>query len=111
MKFSEDRGSALIEFIGFGLLFQIAVLTAIIIFGQNLEDKMIAEAVARHSLRSFMLTGTPVDISAKEVVSSWGEATPSSVSMKCIPDCQSKDSRLEVTVTIGSASSRSVIVR
>lgn len=70
MKFStdisEDEGSALVEFIGFGLLLQIPVLM-FTTFALSLQHQQFAlEAIARHGIRAHVLV--PDEVSTTKVI-------------------------------------------
>jgi hypothetical protein len=111
MKFSDDRGSALIEFVGFGLLLQVLLLAAVIQLNGSLQDKILAESIARHSLRSYVLTGVDVQTSAHEILASFGSAAQPVIELSCQPDCQTSRAELQLVVRVGSALAKSAVVR
>lgn len=111
MKFSDECGSTLIEFVGFGLVVQFLLLAAVLQLNDALQDKIMAEAIARHSLRSFVLTGANVQTSAHEILSSFRSAAQPVLELSCQPDCQTAAARLQLVVRLGVASAMSVVVR
>jgi hypothetical protein len=111
MKFSDDGGSALIEFVGFGLLLQVLLLASVIQINGSLQDKILAESIARHSLRSYVLTGVDVQTSAHEILASFGSAAQPVIELSCQPDCQSSLAKLQILVRVGSAHAKSAVVR
>ena len=111
MRFSDERGSALVEFVGFGLLVQALLLAAVIQLNASLQDKIMAESIARHSLRSFVLTGSDVQTSAHEILTSFESKAQPVIQFSCQPDCQTSPAHLQLIVQIGSASAKSLVVR
>lgn len=51
-----ERGNAVIEFIGIGLIAQLVIFSFIVQLGVDFRSEMAASAIARQSLRSMQLT-------------------------------------------------------
>ena len=110
-QLSKDSGSAILEFVGFGLLVQIPLLMMAVNFAEVQQAQFAAEAIARHSLRSFVLMGTPVSEAAAEIVADFKLTTQPSLQMSCRPagDCESPDSIITLRVVLGKAQAQSVM--
>ena len=104
-KFRSDRGSIVLEFLGFGLLLQIPLLLLCTALIGAQHDQYVAEAITRNALRSFVLKGTPVAQTVAEIALDY--KTPLSrvsVAFSCRPsDCSADDVWLEVKTRIGAA--------
>lgn len=111
MKFSDDRGSALVEFVGFGVIVQLALLIWVIQLSEVTGDKLIAESIARHSLRSMLASGVSPQFTAFEITRIFAISTVPRVLVACNPDCNSIGSRIEINVQLGAAQSRAVGVK
>jgi len=113
VNFRDDEGSAVLELVAFGLLFQIplAMFASQLILLQH--DQLAAEAITRDVLRSFVLLDAEPSTVAEMAASAYG-VTPSRilVSMTCRPlDCRQERSWVTVNTKIGSATSSGVIQR
>lgn len=104
-KFRSDRGSIVLEFLGFGLLLQIPMLLLCTALIGAQHDQYVAEAITRNALRSFMLSGTPVAQTATEVALEYKvPASRVSVALSCRPtDCSDAGVWLELKTQIGLA--------
>jgi hypothetical protein len=108
---SSDAGSALLEFVGFGLLLQIPLLMMAVSFAEVQQTQFAAEAIARHSLRSFLLIGTPVSEAAAEIVADFQLRTEPRLLLTCRPtgDCEVPGTLLTLEVFLGKAHAVSVM--
>jgi hypothetical protein len=113
VNFKDEEGSAVLEFIGFGLLVQIPL----ILFASNLvsvqQDQFAAEAITRDALRSFVLLDREPSEGAVELAEAY-RVSPSriTVTMTCRPtDCRQEGTWVYVQTHIGNASASGVIQR
>lgn len=107
----QDSGSAILEFVGFGLILQVPLLMMAVSFAEVQQTQFAAEAIARHSLRSFVLLGTPVSETAAEIIIDFRLATQPKLQMSCRPvgDCESPGSVITLKVLLGQALAQSVM--
>jgi hypothetical protein len=107
--FADESGSAVLEFVGFGLLLQITLLMISVDLAALQQSQFAAEAVARHSLRSFILTGTPVDLTAREIMTDFLMTAEPKLQMSCLPagGCENSGSIITLNVTVGRAQAQS----
>lgn len=113
VNLSDETGSVVIEFVGFGILLQLPILMfAVSLIGAQ-HDQFAAEAITRDALRSFVLLDkSPSDIAAEVSAAYRVPLARVSVSMTCTPsDCESEASWIEITTRIGSAVARGSINR
>jgi hypothetical protein len=98
-----ESGSALIDFVLYGLLIQMTVL----VFGLQVfslqSAQLAAESAARHALRSFALSGADPNESVRSIVEDFNFSEDYKVSFSCVPDCVSDGSLLKITVKISAA--------
>ena len=107
----EDSGSAVIEFLGFGLLLQVSVLIGLVQFSNFQAEQMAAESIARHALRAYVLFGTTPETTGDQLIAEVGLSVKPNFKMYCSPDCYSQGSVLRLKAEIGAASSVAVAVR
>ena len=112
-KFSNDQGSVVLEFLGFGLMLQIPIL----IFCTSLigiqHDQFVAEAITRNALRGLVLTGTPVAQTVQELALEYRIPTARvKTYLTCRPaDCTSDGVWMELSTRIGLTTARGVILK
>ncbi len=111
MKITGDRGSMLIDFLGYGLLLQIPVLLLATQFATMQSAQLAVDSIARHSLRSYVLQGIPIDVSAKEIAKDFNLKSLPSVYLICSPNCTNTNSILRLTAELGTMNSTSVMIR
>ena len=111
VNFNSEEGSAILEFIGFGLLLQIPL----VVFALNLvalqHDQLAAEAITRDALRAFVLFDRDPSESALELAAEY-RVSPSriKITMTCKPvDCQPEGTWIHARTQIGSASAIGVV--
>lgn len=108
---NRDSGNALVEFVLYGLVLQVLVLT----FGLQVisiqAQQLAAESAARHALRSYVHSGADPEISANSIVKDLGLASKVEVQLACSPDCESEGSILNLKVRVGDVSSIALSVR
>jgi hypothetical protein len=102
-KFSSDHGSAPLEFLGFGLLLQIPVLVMVINLASIQHDQLVADAICRDSLRSYLLLGAQPELTAARVAAEYG--TPiNRIKLQVIcefGDCETEGNRIRVIAKVG----------
>ena len=107
---STESGSALIDFVLYGLLIQMTVL----VFGLQVfslqSAQLAAESAARHALRSFALNGVAPDQSVRSIAKDFNFSEDYKVSFSCDPDCISAGSVLKITVKISSATATAKMI-
>lgn len=108
----DERGSAVLEFVGFGLLMQIPLLMMSMDLVELQQSQFAAEAVARHSLRSFILLGTPVETTAAEILKDFRLTTNPKLELDCKPstNCAAPGSILTLRVQVGRAQAQSRMI-
>jgi hypothetical protein len=110
---AQDQGSAVVEFVGFGLLLQVPLLIVAVTLAQVQLDQFAAEAVARHSLRSYILAGTPIAQSAREVLQDFAVTALPDLQVSCSPskDCEASGETVSLHVQLGLAQAESIVIR
>jgi hypothetical protein len=69
LKLTDESGSAIIEFVVFGLIAQLVLFGFLIKLGVDFRSELAAEALARQSLRSIQLSSSQdIGISMAETV-------------------------------------------
>jgi hypothetical protein len=111
VKIIDDRGSALIDFLGFGLLLQIPLLLLSTQLAAIQSMQLAADSIARHSLRSYVLQGKEPQETALQIANDFHLSGDPKIELICEPDCISPFSVLRLNVLIGSVKSSSVMIR
>jgi hypothetical protein len=111
VRISDERGSSLIDFLGFGLLLQIPVLMLATQLATVNINQLAADSIARHSLRSFVLQGASVDLTAQHISEDFHLKNNPVVQWDCQPDCINPGSILRLKVNVGGARANSVMIR
>lgn len=111
MRIRSDRGSSMIDFLGFGLLLQIPVLMLATQLATIQKNQLAADSIARHSLRSFVLQATPVELTARQISADFHLKIQPVVEFDCQPDCTSPESLLRLNVSVDGVRATSVMVR
>ncbi len=101
----------MIDFLGFGLLLQVPVLTLATQMGTLLTNQLAADSIARHALRSFALQDAPVELTARQIAEDFRLRIRPVVELNCQPDCISPESVLHLNVSVGDARANSVMIR
>ena len=107
----EDRGSALFDFLIFGIVLQVGLLTAGLQILNLQSSQLVAESIARHSLRSFVITGTNPEDTAKQLLQEYEITSVPSVQFSCSPNCDDVGAVVSIVVSIGSAKASATMVR
>lgn len=106
-----DRGSAIVDFVFYGVVIQVAIL----VFGLQVfsmqSAQLAAESAARHALRSFVLNGADPDESVRRIAQDFGFVGQQKVLLSCLPDCVSEGSVMQITVVVASAKASSKMIR
>jgi hypothetical protein len=111
VRFSDESGSVVLEFVGFGLILRVPILMFVTTLLGLQHDQFAAEAITRDALRSYVLLGKPPIETATEVSQAY-RVPMSRVSMvvSCRPhDCEAGDSWVEITTKVGAVTARGVI--
>lgn len=102
-----ERGSAIVDLIGFGVLLQIPILMFATLAIQTQQQSFAIEAVARHGLRAHVLW--PDSASTAQVISELASDFGISVqrldwTIRCSPDssCKSPNTTAEIEVRLGN---------
>lgn len=111
MRIKDERGSSMIEFLGFGLLLQVPVLMFATQLATIHTNQLAADSIARHSLRSFVLEDAPVELTAQQISEDFRLKINPVVDLDCKPDCISPESLLRLRVSVGSVEAVSVMIR
>lgn len=111
LRIFDERGSALLEFLAFGLLLQVSVLIWLINVSNLQGQQIAAESVARHALRAFVLDGSPTQETGEQVLHDFGIKLAPQLNFTCDPDCNSPGSVLRLQVVVGAARAEAVAVR
>lgn len=106
-----ERGSLLLEFLGYGLLLQIFPLVLFVQISHLQTYQLAAESIARHSIRSFVISQTDPEVTAHQILDDFGIDSKSKISMECKPDCFNPGSTLILRVTLNSASAESIWIK
>ena len=112
LKFLGDEdGSAVLEFLGFGLLLQVAVLVGLASLTNLQSQQLAAESISRHALRTYVLFGTDPEVTANQLVGDFGLEVRPVLKLTCNPDCQTIGSVLRLRVSIGDSRAEAVTAK
>lgn len=106
-----DSGSALIEFMLFGLVIQIGALTFFLQLINLQASQIAAESIARHSIRAFVLFNTHPNETANQIARDFGIKEEPRVDLTCTPNCLDEESLLKVDVKLNGAVASAVFIR
>lgn len=106
MRSSADSGNAPIELVAISIL----LILPLSFYAQALDQiskQLLAEQIARHTLRSLVLSGNPQQLGlanqqAKEIAASWGLKLNPEISLDCQAGCGPGD-LLTIAVAIDKA--------
>lgn len=107
----QETGSALIEFLGFGLLLQVSVLIGMVQLSSFQAQQMAAESMARHALRAYVLFDTAPESTGDQLQADLGVQAKPIFSFSCMPDCESQGSIIRLKARIGSATAEAAMVK
>jgi len=110
---SSDRGSAVIDFIGFGVLLQIPVLMFATIALSSQHQQFALEAIARHGIRAHVLVPDRINTTRviSELAADFGLKQSDLVwDLSCNPDpkCVSPGSIARLQVKLGGLSAEAL---
>lgn len=108
---TEETGSAVIEFLGFGLLLQVSVLIGLVQLSNVQAEQIAAESMARHALRAYVLFGIAPEVTGNQLQADLAAQGKPVFSLSCAPDCDSEGSVLRLKAKLGSATSVAVAVK
>ena len=108
---TEETGSAVIEFLGFGLLLQVSVLIGLVQLSNVQAEQIAAESMARHALRAYVLFGIAPEVTGNQLQADLAAQGKPVFSLSCAPDCDSAGSVLRLKAKLGSATSVAVAVK
>lgn len=106
-----DRGSILLEFLGYGLVLQILALTLFVQIANLQSSQLAAESIARHGMRSFVLSQIEPSETAAQILNDFGIQSKPEINMECSPDCLTVGSELRLRVTVDRAIAEAVWIR
>lgn len=113
VNFKDDVGSAVLEFIGFGLLLQIPMMLFAINLVALQHDQLAAEAITRDALRSFVLLDREPLERARQLAADY-RVDPRRIllTVTCKPtDCNEERSWVSIETRIGLAASIGALQR
>lgn len=104
-NFKSDTGSAVLEFIGFGVLVQVPLLIVSVGLTGLQHDQLAADAINRDSLRALTLQGRQPSETAAEIAEEFHiEPIRVQLQITCEDgDCSSPGALVRLTTIIGSA--------
>jgi hypothetical protein len=113
VKLNEDRGSAVLEFVGYGILLQVPLIALSVGLVSVQHDQLAAEAITIESLRSFIVENRSPSQSAADLASAYRISVDRvRVQVSCqLDDCYSDHSWIRVTTQIGSVKASAVAQR
>lgn len=109
--YADETGSAIIEFLVFGVLLQVGILTLFLQISSLQTNQLVAESIARHGLRSFVLFDLDPKQTAMQISQDFKAGIYPEVQLLCQPNCFDDGSLLRLNVKVGSAEASSVFVR
>ena len=111
MKIKGDRGSVIIDFVFFGVFLQLGLLLlATQIIGIQ-SNQLAAESIARHCLRSFLISGTDPMVTANQILQGFESEEKADVEIKCDDNCELEGTRISVSVKVGLAQASLTAIR
>lgn len=111
MKISSERGSAVLDFVLFGVVIQVGLLIfATQIFGIQ-ANQLAAESISRHGLRAYILSDVSPEVTSAQVLSDFGISKPAEVALNCDPNCTGANSVISLKVVVGKAEAVAVAIR
>lgn len=110
-QLTEETGSAVIEFLGFGLLLQVSVLIGLVHLSSLQAEQMAAESMARHALRAYVLFGIAPEVTGNQLQADLAAQGKPVFSLTCAPDCESQGSVLRLKAKLGLATSVAVAIK
>lgn len=108
---SQDKGSAIIEFLLYGVLLQVSVLLIGLQVISLQSSQLAVESIARHALRAFVVTGQQADQTAQSLLRDFGSTKTAEIDLRCQPDCYSEGAIITIKVSLAGASAVSSVVR
>jgi hypothetical protein len=103
-RFIEEKGSAILEFLIFGLAANLALLTFSVEIIQSQKNQLAADSIARHASRDFSLNLS--EISAQQVASEVAtgfslQPNQWQIAAECEPaDCMAADALVKIQVSV-----------
>jgi hypothetical protein len=113
VNYRGEQGSAVVEFIGFGLLLQVPLMLFAISLVSLQHDQLAAEAITRDALRSYVLLNREPSETAMRLAADY-RVPPNRIQLtvSCKPrDCVEEGSWIFVETKIGRASAVGVLQR
>lgn len=108
---SQDKGSAIIEFLLYGVMLQVSVLLIGLQVISLQSSQLAVESIARHALRAFVVTGQQPDQTAQSLLRDFGSTKTADIDLRCQPDCYSEGAIITIKVSLAGASAASSVVR
>ena len=110
-RLHNESGSALIEFLLYGLILQVGALTLFVNLTTLQASQLAAESIARHGLRAFVNSNVDPNETALQVASDFQIQAKPILKLFCDPNCQDQGSTLRLQVKLNSAVASSVFIR
>ena len=110
-RLKSDAGSALVEFLVFGLVLQVGILTFFLDLSNQQADQLAAESIARHGLRAFVISDINPRVTAQQIAADFNLKAEPKLQLICDPNCFSSGSLLHLRVQVQSSEAEAVLVR
>lgn len=111
MKIKGENGSMVVEFVLYGVLLQIGILVLSLTAFNLQAQQLAADSIARHALRSYLVSQIEPEVSADQVLYSFQSKSKASLKLECVPDCESSGSVLTLWVKLGQATASASAIR
>jgi hypothetical protein len=109
-KDSED-GAMVVEFVLYGVLIQIGMLIFFLQAFALQSQQLAADSIARHALRSYLVSELEPEIAANQVLFSFQSDAKAFLNLNCEPDCTSSGSLVTLLVKVGQATAIASAIR
>lgn len=106
-----DAGSAVLEFLGYGLMLQAAVLVGLVSVTNLQSQQLAAESISRHALRAFVLFDIDPEVTANQLLGDYALGGKPLLKLSCNPDCETIGSVLRLRVSLGDARAEAVATK
>jgi hypothetical protein len=111
VKISSENGSMVIEFVLYGAFLQIGILVFSLGAFNFQAQQLAADSIARHALRSYVISQIDPEVSADLVLNSFQSSSRAVLSLECEPDCESLGSLVTLRVKLEQATASASAIR
>jgi hypothetical protein len=111
VKNNSEDGSMVVEFVFYGVLLQIGILVFSLNAFNFQAQQLAADSIARHALRSYLVSQIEPEISARQVLNSFQSNAKAVLRLECEPDCTSAGSLVTLMVQVGQATASASAIR